>query len=118
MFDKRSVERLHKPKRKDQITELLKVGLGHLQCYRHPRLLQILHGPDDSPEALAFVWDVLFFGRAFSGIQIAGATLALAAIYLASQGGVARGRVPVDAPTDTADDSGEDGEGPGDHGER
>ena len=55
VFDKRSVERLHKPKRKDQITELLKVGLGHLQCYRHPRLLQILHGPDDSPEALAFV---------------------------------------------------------------
>ena len=54
VFDKRSVEKLHKPRRKDQVTELLKVGVSHLQCYRHPRLLQVLHGPDESPEALAF----------------------------------------------------------------
>ena len=37
-----------------KVTEMLKVGLGHLQCYRHPRLLQVLHGPEESPEALAF----------------------------------------------------------------
>ncbi len=24
-----------------QVTEMLKTGLGHLQCYRHPRLLQV-----------------------------------------------------------------------------
>ncbi len=78
VFDKKSVEKLYKSKRKDQVeeifpfffffffsfwressktcqvTELLKTGLGHLQCYRHPRLLQIVHGPEESQEALAF----------------------------------------------------------------
>ncbi|MGH8402292.1 MAG: DMT family transporter, partial [Gammaproteobacteria bacterium] len=32
----------------------------------------------------AFVWDVLFFGRRFTAVEIAGAVLALAAIYLGS----------------------------------
>ena len=42
-----------------KVTEVLKVGLGHLQCYRHPRLLQVLHGPEESPEALAFASEPL-----------------------------------------------------------
>ena len=42
-----------------KVTEVLKVGLGHLQCYRHPRLLQVLHGPEESPEALAFAAEPL-----------------------------------------------------------
>jgi SCY1-like protein 2 len=54
VFDKRSVEKLHKPRRREQMSELLKLGLGHLQCYRHPKLLQVLHGPDESPDAIAF----------------------------------------------------------------
>ena len=54
MFDKKSVDKLHKPKRKEAMTELLKLGLGHLQCYRHPKLLNVLHGPEESSEALAF----------------------------------------------------------------
>ena len=33
------MDKLHKPKRKEAMTELLKNGLGHLQCYRHPKLL-------------------------------------------------------------------------------
>lgn len=32
----------------------------------------------------AFIWDVLFFGRRFTTVEIAGAALALAAIYLGS----------------------------------
>ena len=59
VFDKRSVEKLHKPKRKEAMTELLKVGLGNLQCYRQPRLLTVLHGPEESQEALAFVSEPL-----------------------------------------------------------
>jgi len=58
--------------------------------------------------ALAFVWDVLFFGRAFSNVQIAGAALALAAIYLGSLGGVPRGRVPVEASSDDGQRAGDD----------
>ena len=41
------------------MTELLKNGLGHLQCYRHPKLLFVLHGPEESPEALAFASEPL-----------------------------------------------------------
>jgi drug/metabolite transporter (DMT)-like permease len=34
---------------------------------------------------LAFTWDVLFFGRHFGWIQVAGAVIALAAVYLGQQ---------------------------------
>ncbi|HET7587737.1 MAG TPA: DMT family transporter [Gammaproteobacteria bacterium] len=34
---------------------------------------------------LAFVWDVLFFGRRFGAVQIVGAAIALAAVYLGQQ---------------------------------
>ena len=54
VFDKKSVDKLHKPKRKEAMTELLKHGLGHLQCYKHPKLLNVIHGPEDSSDALAF----------------------------------------------------------------
>ena len=50
---------LNKPKRKEAVTELLKCGLGLLQCYKHPRLLTILHGPVESIDALAFVSEPL-----------------------------------------------------------
>ena len=59
VFDKRSVEKLHRPKRKEAMTELLKVGIGHLQCYRHPRLLTVIHGPEESQDALVFVTEPL-----------------------------------------------------------
>ncbi|HET6655639.1 MAG TPA: DMT family transporter, partial [Gammaproteobacteria bacterium] len=38
---------------------------------------------------LAFIWDVLFFDRRFGAVQIAGAVIALAAVYLGQQGGSA-----------------------------
>ena len=50
---------LNKPKRKEAVTDLLKSGLGYLQCYKHPRLLTILHGPDETADALAFVSEPL-----------------------------------------------------------
>lgn len=50
---------LNKPKRKEAVTELLKCGLGLLRCYKHPRLLTVLHGPDESADALAFVSEPL-----------------------------------------------------------
>ena len=59
VFDKKSVDKLHKPKRKEAMTELLKLGLGHLQCYRHPKLLNVIHSPEESPEALAFASEPL-----------------------------------------------------------
>ena len=41
------------------MTELLKTGLGHLQCYRHPKLLLVLHGPEESSDSLAFATEPL-----------------------------------------------------------
>ncbi len=35
--------------------------------------------------SLSFVWDILIFGRAFSGLEVMGATITLAAIYLGSR---------------------------------
>jgi drug/metabolite transporter (DMT)-like permease len=40
---------------------------------------------------LTFVWDVVFFGRRFETVQIAGAVIALAAIWLGQQRGRVRG---------------------------
>ena len=43
VFDKRSVEKLYRSsKRRDQVTEALKVGLGHLQCFRYERATKLL----------------------------------------------------------------------------
>ena len=58
-FDKKSVDRLHKPKRKEAMTELLKTGLGHLMCFRHPKLLHVVHGAEETPETLAFASEPL-----------------------------------------------------------
>nr|XP_040582110.1 SCY1-like protein 2 [Lepeophtheirus salmonis] len=54
VFDKKSVEKLHKPKRKEAVTELLRQGLNQLQCFRHPKLLHLLHGPEENSDTLAF----------------------------------------------------------------
>lgn len=45
--------------------------------------------------ALAFVWDMLLFGRPTDGLELAGAGLTLAAIYLGAGGGQAK---PAEAP--------------------
>ena len=44
--------------------------------------------------ALALVWDLFFFGRPFSVMEIAGALLTLSAIYLGAAGRSA----PVEPP--------------------
>ena len=53
------MDRLHKPKRKEAMTELLKTGLGHLMCFRHPKLLHVVHGAEETSETLAFASEPL-----------------------------------------------------------
>lgn len=41
VFEKKSAEKLHKPKRKETITEILKSSVKQLERFRHPKILQV-----------------------------------------------------------------------------
>lgn len=41
LFDKRSVEKLHKPKRRETVTDILRAGAARMERYSHPKLLQV-----------------------------------------------------------------------------
>ena len=60
VFDKRKVERsLVRPKRKEAISEVLKMGVNNLKVYCHPRILPVISGPEESAESLAFISEPL-----------------------------------------------------------
>jgi SCY1-like protein 2 len=80
LFEKRCAEKLHKPKRKETVTELLRASVKQLERFRHPKvtkgrtplskqpfvsgicqqsfycfqILQIIHTVEECPETLAF----------------------------------------------------------------
>ncbi|XP_066586184.1 SCY1-like protein 2 isoform X2 [Prorops nasuta] len=54
IFDKRSVEKLTKPKRKELITDILRKGAKQIERYSHPKLLQAIK-VEECPETLAFI---------------------------------------------------------------
>ncbi|XP_058808190.1 SCY1-like protein 2 isoform X2 [Phymastichus coffea] len=55
LFEKRSVEKIHKPKRKEAVTEMLRVGVKHLERFRHPKILKVIHAVEECQDTLAFV---------------------------------------------------------------
>lgn len=54
MFDKRTADKLHKPRRKETISEMLRHGVRQLERCRHPRLLHVLHSVEETGDTLAF----------------------------------------------------------------
>lgn len=54
LFEKRSAEKLHKPKRKETVTEVLRGSVRQLERFRHPKILQVLHPVEECSETLAF----------------------------------------------------------------
>ncbi|KAH8369983.1 hypothetical protein KR093_001765, partial [Drosophila rubida] len=60
IFEKKVAEKLHKPRRKETITELLKSSVKTLERFRHPRILQIYHTVEESAETLAFAAEPIF----------------------------------------------------------
>ncbi|CAG5080868.1 Similar to Scyl2: SCY1-like protein 2 (Mus musculus) [Cotesia congregata] len=54
VFEKRSVEKFHKPKHKETVTEILRRCARNLEDYRHPKLLQVIHPVKECAETLAF----------------------------------------------------------------
>lgn len=53
-YDKRIADKLHKPKRKETIAEILRFSVRQLDRFRHPRILAILHSVEESSDTLAF----------------------------------------------------------------
>lgn len=54
MFEKRCAEKLHKPKRKETVTELLRGAVRQLERFRHPKILQVQHPTEECGDTLAF----------------------------------------------------------------
>ncbi|XP_054274945.1 SCY1-like protein 2 isoform X2 [Macrosteles quadrilineatus] len=54
VFEKRIAEKLHKPKRKETVTELLRGSVRQLERFRHPKILQVHHPIEECNETLAF----------------------------------------------------------------
>ncbi|KAL1518045.1 hypothetical protein ABEB36_001731 [Hypothenemus hampei] len=54
VFEKRCAEKLHKPKRKEAVTEILRNSIKELEILRHPKLLHVLHSIEECENTLAF----------------------------------------------------------------
>uniref|UniRef100_A0A0A9XY57 SCY1-like protein 2 n=2 Tax=Lygus hesperus TaxID=30085 RepID=A0A0A9XY57_LYGHE len=54
VFEKKCAEKLHKPKRKETVTELLRASVRQLERFRHPKILQVVHSVEESADTLAF----------------------------------------------------------------
>lgn len=54
VFEKRTAEKLHKPKRKETVTELLRGSVRQLERFRHPKILQVHHPIEECNDTLAF----------------------------------------------------------------
>lgn len=55
MFEKKLADKLHKPRRKETVTEILKKSVHYLEMLRQPKLiLKVVHSVEDCNETLAF----------------------------------------------------------------
>ncbi|XP_049813575.1 SCY1-like protein 2 [Schistocerca nitens] len=54
VFEKRCAEKLHKPKRKEMVTEVLRGSVRQLERFRHPKLVQVVHPVEECGDTLAF----------------------------------------------------------------
>jgi len=64
LFDKRTADKLHKPRRKETISEMLRHGVRQLERCRHPRLLNVLHSVEETADTLAFATEPVAFSLA------------------------------------------------------
>lgn len=53
-FDKRQAECLHKPKRREAITDILRLAAKQLDRFRHPKVLNLWHQVEESAQTLCF----------------------------------------------------------------
>lgn len=53
-FDKRVADKIHKPRRREIISEILRFSGKQLDRYRHPRILTMIHPLEETTDTLAF----------------------------------------------------------------
>ncbi|XP_050361257.1 SCY1-like protein 2 [Nymphalis io] len=59
-FDKRIVDKLYKPKKKDSMLDRIKASIIILERLRHPRLLRIIHTLEEGEHTLAFATEAVY----------------------------------------------------------
>lgn len=47
LFEKKIADKLHKPRRRDVVTEVLKKEPWYLERFRHPQILGLVHGIEE-----------------------------------------------------------------------
>ncbi|XP_069967913.1 SCY1-like protein 2 isoform X6 [Bactrocera oleae] len=60
VFEKKIAEKLHKPRRKETVTELLRNSVKTMERFRHPKILQVIHTVEESTDTLAFAAEPIF----------------------------------------------------------
>uniref|UniRef100_T1IGV0 Protein kinase domain-containing protein n=1 Tax=Strigamia maritima TaxID=126957 RepID=T1IGV0_STRMM len=83
VFEKKVAEKLHKPRRKETITEILRQSIRELERLKHPKLLLVIHPVEESRWDLAgfhvilwnltgfhvILWNLTGFQLGFSGFS-------------------------------------------------
>ncbi|CAH1775961.1 unnamed protein product [Owenia fusiformis] len=54
LFEKKIADKLHKPKRREAVTEILRREVRHLEEFKHPRFLKVIHPLEECNDSLAF----------------------------------------------------------------
>ncbi|XP_025110543.1 SCY1-like protein 2 isoform X2 [Pomacea canaliculata] len=54
LFEKKIADKLHKPRRRDVVTEVLKKEPWYLERFRHPQILGLVHGIEECHDSIAF----------------------------------------------------------------
>lgn len=94
VFEKKLADKLHKPRRKETVTEILKKSVHYLEMLRQPKLiLKVVHSVEDCNETLAFAaepviaslanilaYQASIGGRAVNGPPSTGASITTAAM--------------------------------------
>lgn len=47
LFDKKIAEKLHKPRRRELVTDILRNEIKHLTRLKHPKILKVLHPAEE-----------------------------------------------------------------------
>ncbi|XP_074643390.1 SCY1-like protein 2 [Tubulanus polymorphus] len=54
IFEKRIADKLHKPRRRETVAEILRREVKHLGRFKHPKILTIMHPIEECHDSLAF----------------------------------------------------------------
>ncbi|XP_071151108.1 SCY1-like protein 2 isoform X1 [Mytilus edulis] len=60
LFEKKIADKLHKPRRKETVSEILRKEVQHLERIKHPRILNIIHPLEECGNSLAFASEPIF----------------------------------------------------------